>query len=432
MSSNNIICLVRATLGALSVILITAVMLPEPVFATHRSFAEAEKWTDYEFYGDHGTFFADITGDGMAAIGVNNDAIWYRQSTGSRFEGDDTKGKKQLTTGPFYGDLLYEGLVNQKEGTFFADVDGDGKADPIAVYKNKPIKVRESKIAKRKDWTTSPFYGEVDTFFADVDGDGRADAIAVNQSNVIVKRSKSFEFGPEEEWLSHSFSRGKQQIFLANVTNITGGEWTKGKGKADLIVVAEDGVRVWYSYGNQFRAENQEEGDLWTKGIAPAFYGTLSDPKYQATFFADVNGDGLADAIAINDGTRIVGDNGIGVRESINNNGSNSTWVPAYKDCGRVDSQGRCYVWQFPGGFHSPHPETYEIRLRGDEPVGPWGYWTRGRTEDAFYGTRGTFFADVDGNGTADAIAVRDDGVWVRRSCVGIAPSDPCFPPIKR
>lgn len=409
MSPNKIICPVRATLGTLSIILLTAAMLPEPVFAVHRSFGEPQKWTDYEFYGDHGTFFVDITGDGMVdAIAVNNDAIWYRQSTRSRFEGDDANGKKQLTKTPFFGDV----------GTFFADVDGDQKADPIAVYERKPVRVRESKTGRENDWTTGAFYGTVGTFFADVDGDGRADAIAVNESNVIVRRSvkkssptQAFEFGPREEWLRHVFSRATDQIFLANVTNVTSGESTKGKGKADLIIVTESGVRIWYSMRdpvreghNVFRAENQEEGDLLTEGIAPSFHGTLSDPKYQATFFADVNGDGLADAIGINDGTRIVGDSGIAVRESIN---------------------------QYPGSLHSPHPETYEIRVRGDEPVGPWGYWTKGRTEDAFYGTHGTFFADVNGNGTADAIAVKDDGVWVRLSCVGISPRDPC-PPIKR
>ena len=34
----------------------------------------------------------------------------------------------------------------------------------------------------------------------------------------------------------------------------------------------------------------------------------------------------------------------------------------------------------------------------------------------AYYGTRGTFFADVTGDGRADAIVVNDDTVTVRRS----------------
>jgi hypothetical protein len=38
--------------------------------------------------------------------------------------------------------------------------------------------------------------------------------------------------------------------------------------------------------------------------------------------------------------------------------------------------------------------------------------WTHG----PFYGSRGTFFADVTGDGRADAIAVNDDTVTVRRN----------------
>jgi len=37
-------------------------------------------------------------------------------------------------------------------------------------------------------------------------------------------------------------------------------------------------------------------------------------------------------------------------------------------------------------------------------------------TSDPFYGTRGTFFADVNGDHSADAIAVNDTGILVRPS----------------
>lgn len=82
----------------------------------------------------------------------------------------------------------------------------------------------------------------------------------------------------------------------------------------------------------------------WTNG---PYFGT------RGTFFADVDGDGLTDAIVVNDG-------GITVRRS---NGSrftaNQTWA------------------------------------------------------GAFFGTRGTFFADVTGDNRADAIAVNDSGITV-------------------
>jgi hypothetical protein len=40
----------------------------------------------------------------------------------------------------------------------------------------------------------------------------------------------------------------------------------------------------------------------------------------------------------------------------------------------------------------------------------------RSWTTERVTGTRETSFADVDGDRTADVIAVNDDGVWIRRS----------------
>jgi hypothetical protein len=86
----------------------------------------------------------------------------------------------------------------------------------------------------------------------------------------------------------------------------------------------------------------------WTQG---AYFGT------RGTFFADVTGDGRADAIVVND-------------------------------------------------------DTVTVRRSTGTGFGPNEDWTQG----AYFGTRGTFFADVTGDGRADAIVVNDDTVTVRRS----------------
>ena len=88
----------------------------------------------------------------------------------------------------------------------------------------------------------------------------------------------------------------------------------------------------------------------WTGG---PYFGT------RGTFFADVTGDGRADAIAVNDPT-------VTVRRSTGS------------------------------GFDANED------------------WTGG----PYFGTRGTFFADVTGDSRADAIAVNDDRVLVRRSAL--------------
>jgi hypothetical protein len=36
--------------------------------------------------------------------------------------------------------------------------------------------------------------------------------------------------------------------------------------------------------------------------------------------------------------------------------------------------------------------------------------------QPTFWGNRGTYFADLTGDGKADAIAINDDSIWVRRA----------------
>jgi hypothetical protein len=79
---------------------------------------------------------------------------------------------------------------------YFADVDGDGRADAIAVTK-AGIWVKRSTgsaFSNSEDWTGGqPFFGELATFFADVNGDSAADAIPVNSTEVLVRLSNAGE-----------------------------------------------------------------------------------------------------------------------------------------------------------------------------------------------------------------------------------------------
>ena len=61
-----------------------------------------------------------------------------------------------------------------------------------------------------------------------------------------------------------------------------------GDGKADAIMVETTGVKVFRSNGSSFLA-----GEIWT---SIGYFGS------RGTFFADVTGDGKADAIVVNDG----------------------------------------------------------------------------------------------------------------------------------
>jgi hypothetical protein len=113
-----------------------------------------------------------------------------------------------------------------------------------------------------------------------------------------------------------------------------------GDGKADLVAINDTSTFVMLSTGTGFAAPQQ-----WSN---TAFYGT------KATLVADVNGDGKADLVAIND---------------------TSTFV--------MLSTGT--------GFAAPQQ------------------WSN----TAFYGTKATLVADVNGDGKADLVAVNGDGAWV-------------------
>ena len=236
--------------------------IPEP--ASPPLFAPNQEWTEEAFYGDRGTFFADVDGDGKAdAIVVNDNRVVVRPSTGSNFAPN-----QEWTEEAFYGD----------RGTFFADVDGDGKADAIVVNDNRVV-VRPStgsNFASNQEWTEEAYYGDRGTFFADVNGDRKADAIVVNDNRVVVRPSTGSNFAPNEEWTEGAYY-GDRGTFFADVN---------GDGKADAIVVNDERVVVRPSTSSSF-ASNEE----WTQ-----------DPYYgdRGTFFADVNGDGKTDAIVVN------------------------------------------------------------------------------------------------------------------------------------
>jgi hypothetical protein len=82
-----------------------------------------EDWSHGPCIGSRGTFFADVNGDGKAeVILVNDDTVTVRRSTGKDF-GPGPQANEDWSHGPCFG----------SRGTFFADVDGDGRADAISL-----------------------------------------------------------------------------------------------------------------------------------------------------------------------------------------------------------------------------------------------------------------------------------------------------------
>jgi hypothetical protein len=279
-----------------------------------------------------GTQFADVVGERKAAaIAINQSGVTVRRSDGNAFLSNEL-----WIPQPFFGTD-----TSGKQNIYFADVNGDGRADAIVSNKTEiTVSLSDGARFMQPDpWTREPYFGvyggKVNNYFADVNGDGKADAIVVNPSGVTVRLSDGNRFRRGEEWTREPYL-GALGNYFADVT---------GDGKADAIVVNNNGITVRRSDGNRF-----ERNELWS---TEPFYGGVGDSVY----FADVNGDGKADAIVVNT-------NGITVRLS----------------------DGTRFL--------------------------PNRTWMR----RAYYGSIATMFIDIDGDGKADAVVVNPTEVAVRRS----------------
>ncbi len=187
------------------------------------------------------------------------------------------------------------------------------------------------------------------TAFADVTGDHRADAITVNDYGIAVLRANIIPsinaggFGPVAEAWSTVPYFGSYHIDGLTVNNIFFAD-VDGDGKADAIVVNDGGITVRRSDSTKFLPN-----ETWASGLVARSYH-IGGVSYPNIYFVDVNLDGAADAVSVDD---------------------NGVWVQLSDKVNHV--------------FQSTAIN-----------------WTGG----AFYGTNGTFFADVTGDGAADAIAV--------------------------
>lgn len=175
--------------------------------STGTVFNNPTTWLNVAFYGNAGlgTFLADVDADGDADLLVSNvsSGVVVRLSNGSSGFGSPV----DMTNGtPWYGNA----------GTFFADVTGDGRADAISVVDDPSwggVYVRVGyndfgtpKFGSSSQWVTGNYYGNVGTIVRDVDLDGRADIVAVNTSGWYVKLSTGSSFGSTSQYFSGNFT----------------------------------------------------------------------------------------------------------------------------------------------------------------------------------------------------------------------------------
>jgi hypothetical protein len=298
--------------------------------------------------------------------------------------------RQPWTRSPYYGAVQ----------TSFADVDGDRRADAIAVNTWGVTVYQASPNGGfvYKGWTTtSSFYGAHGTSFADVNGDGCADAIAIGDTNIIVRRSNCANaFGASEVW----GPRDTNALFDPLFADVN------GDGCADVIddepggVVVRVAIPCPASPGTAARFDPTPAA--WTDN---AYNGS------DGTFFADVTGDGKADAIVLN---RYAGTTGITVRRS---DGTrflpNEGWADDTLDgasallFGDVTGDGMddLVAVKADGAYMLRSDRWF---LGQSEPLSDWPFTPSGSIAGQVFA-----LADVTGDGRADLIQVNDDAVWV-------------------
>jgi hypothetical protein len=229
----------------------------------NNNFGSYQTWLGSTFTGTHGTFLGDINGDGKAdLVALNNTNVTAILSSGSAFGSTQT-----WWSNAFYGAY----------GTFLADVNGDKKADLVALGSGYVgvILSTGSAFGAYQTWLGSTFTGTHGTLLGDVDGDGKADLIALNDTSVTVRRSTGSGFGAVETWWSSGFWGAP--TFVGDVD---------GDGKADLVAMGSGYVGVILSTGSAFGSYQ-----TW---LGSTFTGT------HGTLFGDLDADGRADVVDLN------------------------------------------------------------------------------------------------------------------------------------
>ncbi|UQC87654.1 uncharacterized protein CLUP02_13172 [Colletotrichum lupini] len=208
------------------------------------------------------------------------------------------------------GGLGSAALENNATGVFMADIDGDGRDDYLHVSENGEVYMYWN-IGKAPD--EGPNAGKVQwqpvgviasgggaqghqVRFADIDGDGRSEFIWVKDS------------GSATVWWNRGFaSDGQVKVIWGPgageeiATGIGDGQGVRfadmnGDGKADFIHLAENGAATLYI--NQGRRETGGWG-WWNWGVIASGVGT----SRENIRFADLNGDGRDDYIAVESAT---------------------------------------------------------------------------------------------------------------------------------
>jgi VCBS repeat protein len=276
-------------------------------------------------------------------------------------------------------------------------------------------------------------------------------ASASTPTTITARRANgsSTEFGPNEVWLGGSFGSACADHWFVDIT---------GDGLADAIGQDDTG---------RLLVRRARLGTFPGFGTLEPYWSGVPFAGTRGTFFADVNGDRAADAIAVNDYGVVVRPSTAGLYFDSNQPWTQGPFFGRLRTLvGDVNADGAADIV-------AVHYDSVVVRRSTKTSFGPPATWIRGRfsttagmlyltdvtgdrradlivapvaqtgsvivrrstgssfgpeerwTDVPYYGVYATEFTDVTGDGMADAVVVNGYGVVVRRSTgSGFSPNE--------
>ncbi|KAM7187804.1 hypothetical protein V8F33_011019 [Rhypophila sp. PSN 637] len=313
---------------------------------------------------------ADLNGDGIDDyIHADDDGAvraWLNEGSPNKWMNLGTVNPESDEWSTITGDMIR-----------FADVDNDGKANLIALYSDGAAKVWKTLDSK---WATGLGESREKVRFRDIDGDGYADYVIVYDNGAVkwARNTGNNEIAPGPAGMpanrAHLYDLDRD-------------------GMADYVIVYDGGAVKALRNTGHLNGDGPWPGyhnwdDLGT--IAPGVKGVTRE----MIRFADMDGDGLADLVAIAE------DGSMRMRKNLGligtSKGSRIRFARLNKDkkvdIVSVDRQGRARAWL-------------------NEGLGKWkdiGEIAPGLNEDLTAAE--IQFADVNGDGLDDFLVVYGSG----------------------
>ncbi|MGK4584205.1 FG-GAP-like repeat-containing protein [Kitasatospora sp. HPMI-4] len=258
--------------------------------------------------------FADWDGDGRADyIVVNDDGSVHVYLN----RGGDGHG------GWLDDGVVATGLTTDKSRVRFADWDGDGRADYIAINPDGKIHVMLNRGgAGHGGWQDAGIVAQGTTTnpdqvrFADIDGDGKTDYVTIADDGIVsayLNRGGDTGGGwVADGQIATGVTTDRSRVRLADID---------GDGRADYVVLNPDGSVTAY-------VNNGGVGHFNGWSLRPKIASGVTTNQ-NLVDFADLNGDGLADYLVTN-----------GPTHAFINNGGEDVRNPGWIDWGQVAAGG--------------------------------------------------------------------------------------------